>query len=74
MNIRIIFLNNLTEETDYIIAELPFDFGDYLENCDVAYEQDGEDNFWVLDESRNRTGEVFTVLSAEECMDEELVW
>lgn len=74
MNIRITFLNNLTEERDYIIAEMPFDFGDYLENCGVIYEQDGENDFWVLNESGNRTGEVFTVLSSEECMDEELVW
>ena len=74
MNIRITFLNNLAEERDYIIAEPPFDFGDYLENCGVIYEQDGENDFWVLDESGNRTGEVFTVLSSEECTDEELVW
>lgn len=74
MNIKITFRNNLTEETDYIIAELPFDFSDYLENCGVQFEQDSEEDFWVLDEAGNRTGEVFTVLSAEECMNEELVW
>lgn len=62
--------NGFSEETDSIIVEPPFDFGDWLEIKSIAYENDG-DIWYVLDESGERTGEAYMIISRNET-DEEL--
>ena len=71
MNEKITYRHNDDTETDYIIVAPPFDLGDWLDNASVHSEQDG-DVWYILDESGERTGETYTVISREPT-DEELV-
>ena len=57
--------NNYEAESDYIIIEPPYDFGDYLNNANVSYEKDG-DTYYVLGENEERTGEAYWITSTEE--------
>lgn len=64
-------LNGYGEETDYIICEDPFDFGDYLENNNVKYELEKVSNtYYVLDEEGERTGEAFLIWKTSKTEEE----
>lgn len=54
--------NNYNDEIDYIICEDPYDFGDWLRDNGVTYDQDG-DTYYVLDDDGNRTGAAYLIVS-----------
>ena len=70
-NTKITYRWNDNNETDYIITDGIYDFGDWLNGNGVQYEQEG-DTYHVIDECGNRTGETYTVLNAEPT-EEELI-
>lgn len=54
--------NNYDQETESIVCEDPYDFGDWLHDNDVTYEQD-DFTYYVTDEDGNRTGEAYMIVS-----------
>ena len=64
------------EETDYIITDGVFDFGDWLDNNNVPFEYDeAEGVYFVLEKDvkdPERTGEAYMITSTEQT-DEELI-
>lgn len=60
------------DSEDFIVVEPPYDFGDFLSDRGVNFDHDETTNtFYVLDESGERTGETFSIVSETET-DEEL--
>ena len=57
--------NNYTLTADSIVCEPPYNFGDYLSDNDVSYEQEGN-TYYVLDDNGERTGEAYWIISEEE--------
>lgn len=57
--------NNYTPTAESIICKPPYNFGDYLSDNDVSYEQEG-DTYYLLNEDGERTGEAYWVISEEE--------
>ncbi len=56
-------------EMETIVFGESYDFGDYLSDRDVNWEQ--EDNmYYVLDDQNERTGESFKVIKEEETEEE----
>lgn len=53
--------NNYIEETDYIICESPYDFGDWLNDSGINFDQDG-DTYYVIEDGY-RTGEAYMIVS-----------
>ena len=68
-NTKITYRWNDNNETDYIVTDGVYDFGDWLNDNGVTYEQDG-DVYYVLDDYGKRTGETYTVISEEPTDDE----
>lgn len=58
--------NNYNSETESVVCEPPYDFGDYLSDyLEYQYEQDG-DTYYIIDDDGKRTGEAYFVISAED--------
>ena len=57
--------NNYNPTAESIVCEPPYDFGDYLSDNDVSYEQE-ENTYYVLDENGERTGGAYWITSTEE--------
>lgn len=70
-NTKITYRWNDNDETDYIITDGIYDFGDWLHDNGVQYEQSG-DTYHVIDDYGKRTCETYTVLKAEPT-EEELI-
>lgn len=64
--------NGFNCETDYIVTDGVYDFSDWLNDNGVQFEEEN-DIYFVLNNSGDRTGEAFMIVSEEET-DEELVW
>lgn len=64
--------NGFAAETEHIITDGVYDFSDWLNDNGVQFEEEN-DIYFVLNNSGDRTGEAFMIVSEEET-DEELVW
>lgn len=56
------------DEVEAAVFEESYDFGDYLIDNDVNYEQEGT-MYYVLNDQSERTGEAFKVIKEEETME-----
>lgn len=61
--------NNYNVETEYIITDGVYDFSDCLNDLGVAFEQ-VNDTFYLVDETGERTGEAYLIISVEDTDDE----
>ena len=57
--------NNYTPTADSIVCEPPYNFGYYLSDNEIPYEQEG-DTYYLLNEDGERTGEAYWIISEEE--------
>ena len=71
MNKKYIYRTNLNDETDYIVCEEPYDFGDWLRDNGVEFVQ--MDNVYYVTVNGEITGEFYVVIS-DETTDEDLVY
>ena len=63
--------NNYNAESEYVVCEPPFNFGDYIgDYLEYQYEQ-VDDKYYILNSEGERTGECFWLIGEEET-DEEI--
>lgn len=56
--------NNYNPEKESVVCEPPYDFGDFLSDADIYFEQEG--NTYYVVEDDERTGEAYHVISIED--------
>ena len=57
--------NNYTPTADSIVCKPPYNFGHYLSDNGIPYEQEG-DTYYVVNDDGERTGEAYWIISEEE--------
>ena len=57
--------NNYTPTADSIVCKPPYNFGHYLSDNGIPYEQEG-DTYYVVNDYGERTGEAYWIISEEE--------
>jgi len=69
MNTKIFYRWNAFEELNSIITDGVYDFGDWLSDNGVKYENECH-IYYVLDEFGDRTGETYSVIRIESTSEE----
>ena len=59
--------NNYSEETQAVVVSEGYDFGDWLQDNGVKFEEENN-TFYVLDDEGNRTGEAYQITEIETTM------